>query len=299
MPVVSIIIPTYNRPKFLKITLDSVYQQTFSDFEVIVIDDGTPGNENETLCSAYHRIIYRKIANTGGPIIPRNTGLKLATGKYIALIDDDDLWMPDKLQKQVDILEKEVDFGLVHGCCKVIDSFGNETGEIVGQLANKNRKHGYVFDDLVGSFTVMMPTSFFRKDLVEMVGFFNESMKAAGEDMEFFSRMAFYTKFYYIEEPIAFYRVHSGGISKENPHYYDLPLFLNKMLCNLKLTENLSNSRFRSIQKKLLLQQMSMAKNKTSYLKALHNCSKMASFFWLKPKLMYGFVIRMGLLLKN
>lgn len=299
MPAVSIIIPTYNRPKFLELTLANVYQQTFTDFEVIVVDDGTPGNVNEVLCSGYDRLIYKKIANTGGPIVPRNTGLKLATGKYIAFIDDDDLWMPDKLQKQVEILEKENDFGLVHGCCKVIDDLGIETGEIVGRLINKQRKHGYVFDDMVGNFTVMMPTSFFRKELIERVGFFNESMKAAGEDMEFFSRMAFYSKFYYIDEPIAYYRVHAGGISMENPHYYNLPLFLNQMMLNLKRTEELPTSRFRSVQNRLLLQQMSMAKNRKSYAKAILNCSKMSPFFWLKPKLMYGFVKRMNLLLRS
>ena len=292
MPKVSIIIPTYKRSNYLKETLENIHQQTFKDFEIIVVDDGTPGDENEKICSKYSDIIYKKIANAGGPMIPRNTGFKIAKGEYIALIDDDDLWMPDKLQRQVDILDKEKDFGLVHGCCKVIDSLSNETGQIIGKLADSKRKHGYVFDDMIVNFTVMMPTSFFRRKLLDLVGGFNESMVAAGEDTEFFCRLAFHTKFWFIEEPIAYYRVHQSNLSEKDGYfaYIYLPLALYNVVKELKIKKLLNKKRYRNLRNKLLLKQVKEVGNKKSFKIAIKNCYAINPFYCTKPKIVYIFL---------
>jgi len=289
LPRISVIIPTYKRTDYLKLTLESVYSQTFTDFEVIVIDDGTPGEENKKICSTFQNLIYKKIANTGGPMIPRNTGLKMAKGEYIALVDDDDLWIPDKLQRQIDILDNEKDFGLVHGCCKVIDNSGKETGEIVGIISGNNRKHGYVFDDMVGNFTLMMPTVFFRKQLLDLVPGFNETMKAAGEDTEFFCRLAFYTKFYFMEQPVAYYRYHPSNLSgNEGCFFYTyLPLSLFKMIKDLNNRKLLSNKRFKRIRNTLLIKQSEECYSIKAYKLALKHCFLIYPLFFLKPKVVY------------
>ena len=298
MPKVSVIIPTYNRTDYLKTTLENLQKQTFRDFEVIVVDDGTPGEANKLVCSNFNNVRYHRIANSGGPMRPRNTGFKLAESQYIALVDDDDLWLPDKLEKQVAILDKNEDFGLVHSYCLVIDHEGNQTGETVGRLSDPLKKHGYVFDEMVGSFTVMTPTAIFRKELLSQCGTFNENMKAAGEDTEFFSRMAFYTKFYYIDEPTAYYRVHPQGISGNRIAYLKLPLELFRMLKGLKNKESLSNKRFGKIRKRLLLKQVSMIYDSLSLKTSIKNCFSMHLFFWLIPVVSWGILLKMKEMVK-
>ncbi len=96
-PLVSVIIPTYKRTAYLKLTLDSIQNQTFQDFEVIVVDDGTPTEENRLLCEQYEKVQYIKIENSGGPAKPRNFGIQKAKGKYLAFVDDDDIWLPNIL----------------------------------------------------------------------------------------------------------------------------------------------------------------------------------------------------------
>jgi glycosyltransferase involved in cell wall biosynthesis len=287
MPKVSVIIPTYKRTDYLKLTLENINQQTFRDFEVIVVDDGTPGDANLLLCNGFDNVRYVKIPNSGGPTAPRNEGLKMASGQYIAFVDDDDLWVEDKLQRQVDLLDKEPDFGLVHGYCAVIDSHSVETGEIAGRLRKPMQKHGEVFDSMVGNFTVMMPTPLIRREIIDLVGGFNPSVPAALEDVEFFSHLAFYTKFYYIDEPLALYRVHHNNISTANFNYNYLPLVLFNMVNGLRERKLLSKMRFDVIRKRLAQRQMELVKDKKSASVALKNCGSILPFWWLNPVLDY------------
>ena len=158
-PLVSIIIPTYKRTDYLKLTIRSILDQTFQDFEIIVVDDGTPTDENRLLCEQFQKIVYIKIENSKGPAKPRNVGIKQAKGKYIAFVDDDDIWLPEKLQKQVNVLDNNPDFGLVHSCCQVINGQGIVKNEIVGRPGNPQVKHGDVSMRMIGNWTVMMPTT--------------------------------------------------------------------------------------------------------------------------------------------
>ncbi len=244
MPKVSIIIPTYNRTQYLGKTLSSIFQQTFQDFEIIVIDDGSPSDENLILCQTYKKVSYIKIENSGGPAKPRNIGIKLAKGKYIAFIDDDDLWLPTKLEKQVAILEQNSDFGLVHSCCEVIDENGILQNQIIGRQETPDVKHGDVSLRMMGNWTVMMPTPLVRKEVIDQVGFFNENMPSAGEDMEYWSRCSFETKFYYIDESLALYRIHKTNISSNSKEYLNLPLYLKKVVDKAFQTKKIDKKNF-------------------------------------------------------
>jgi glycosyltransferase involved in cell wall biosynthesis len=290
MPKVSVIIPTYKRTDYLKLTLENINQQTFRDFEVIVVDDGTPGDDNLLLCNGFENVRYKKISNSGGPAVPRNEGLKMAQGQYIAFVDDDDLWVEDKLQNQVFILDNEPDFGVVHGYCSVIDGNGHLTGEIAGRLRNPMQKHGYVFDDMVGNFTVMMPTPLIRREVIDKIGGFNTSMDAAGEDTEFFCRLAFYTKFYFIDKPIAYYRVHYNNISTANFNYNYLPLELFKMVNGLYRNQLLERNRFNAIRKRLAMRQMELVANWPTAKVAMQNCGVISPFWGLSLRLVYVFI---------
>lgn len=248
LPLVSIIIPTYKRTDFLKLTLESIQQQTFQDFEVLVIDDGTTDDSNLELCKLFEKVRYFKIQNSGGPSKPRNLGIKHAIGNYIAFVDDDDLWLSNKLEKQVEIFEKNLDFGVVHGCCNVIDENGFLQNRIIGRPGTPEIKHGDVSMRMIGNWTVMMPTSFVRREVIEEVGLFNEEMPPAGEDMEFWSRCSFATKFYYLDEPLVEYRIHPRNISNNLRNYIILPLYLKKVIENQFCKNNITK-----VQYKLLL----------------------------------------------
>lgn len=277
--LVSVIITTYNRPRYLEITLKSVMEQNYKNIEVIVIDDGSLGDENRQICDHWPAVKYYKIKNTGSPIVPRNTGFSLSKGTYVAFLDDDDVWLSEKISRQVEILNHNPEYGLVHGFCKVIDRNGNETGEIIGRIRDPERKHGYVFDRMVGNFTVMMPTPLIRREFVERIGGFNEAIPAAGEDMEFFCHLSFYTKFYYVNEPLALYRIHGGNISENNKHYTNLPLVLFMLIEKLRQDEGLSKSRFRDIRNRLVMRQIELISDVMSLFRALRNCYKMNPFF--------------------
>ena len=99
----------------------------------------------------------------------------------------------------IHILEQNLDFGLVHGCCEIINDKGELQNRIIGRLRNTLEKHGDVSEKMIGQWTVMMPTSFVRKSVIDTIGFFNEIMPPAGEDMEYWARCSFETPFYYLD----------------------------------------------------------------------------------------------------
>lgn len=259
-PLVSVILPTYKRTEYLKLTLQSVLKQTFQDFEVIVIDDGTPNDDNLFLCQTFEKVRYIKIENSGGPARPRNIGIKEAKGMYIAFVDDDDLWLPTKLEKQVAILENNPEFGLVHSCCEVIDENGIKTNEIIGRPGSPDIKHGDVSLKMMGNWTLMMPTPMVRKEVIDKIGFFNEIMPAAGEDVEYWTRSSFFTRFYYIDEPLALYRRHSTNISSNAVKYLQLPLYLKNVINEVLYSKKITKKQYSFLLNSLCKMQIKMVK---------------------------------------
>ena len=229
-PLVSVIIPTYNRPNYLRESLESVVNQSYINIEVIVVDDGTPNNEVFNICKEFENIVYLKIENSGGPAKPRNIGIKEARGKYIAFLDDDDLWIKTKIEQQLNILEENLEFGLVHGYCNLIDESGVTIGGIIGKPGSPEVKHGDVSMRMIGNWTLMTSSVFIRKELIDLVGLFNEKMPPAGEDLEYWVRCSFFTQFYNLDKVLVNYRVHELNISKQKTEYINLPLHLKGVL---------------------------------------------------------------------
>ena len=137
LPTVSVIIPTYNRAQFIGETIASVLNQTFQDFELIIIDDGSTDHTREVF------EIYRSdpkvqfvFKNHEGACIARNKGIELSRGKLIAFLDSDDIWLPDKLLSQVRFLDDHPEITLVHGCVEVIDS----TGKFLSVMTHRFKK---------------------------------------------------------------------------------------------------------------------------------------------------------------
>lgn len=101
MPRVSVIIPTYNRREYVQEAIDSALAQTFTDYEIIVIDDGSTDGTSEALQARYGNRIHYEWQENQGESVARNRGIELARGEYIAFLDSDDLWHPEKLAKQI------------------------------------------------------------------------------------------------------------------------------------------------------------------------------------------------------
>ncbi len=170
MPSVSIITPTYNRAQYIKEAIESVISQTYSDWELIVVDDGSTDQTFEILdkyAKQDKRIRYIRQSNAG-PSTARNTALAQVSGKYIAFIDDDDRWLPEKLKLQVELMESDPETGFCYVRFQIYKKAGNnlEKGMLFPQfLATK-------FEDLFDVF-IAPSSSLFRKTCLDQAGRFN------------------------------------------------------------------------------------------------------------------------------
>ena len=207
MPKVSVIIPTYNRERFITETIDSVLAQTYRDFEVIVVDDGSTDNTQAVLAQYADRITTIYQENKRQPAA-RNTGLRAAHGEYILLLDSDDLIPPEKLAVQVAFLDTHLEFGLVYSGWQNI----NEDGTcILGEM--RMNKQGYVLKDLLRRQLYFTPgAALVRRDCFAQVGGFDESL-SCGDDTDMWLRIARNgCAFGYIDQLLLIHRIHEDGV---------------------------------------------------------------------------------------
>ncbi len=204
MPKVSVIIPAYNALAYLIETIESVFKQTFSDFEVLIVDDGssdgTAGWATQ-ITEPRVRVISQK---NQGSSVARNTGITAAKGEYIALLDADDLWEPTKLEKQVRFLEENPSIGLVDTWTILINQKGKSTGRIIVSSAE-----GDVWKQLVQFKPVCCcdSTPLIRRSCFDNVGLFNPDLPFL-EDLDMWIRLAALYEFAAIKEPLVRYRQH-------------------------------------------------------------------------------------------
>jgi glycosyltransferase involved in cell wall biosynthesis len=210
MPKVSVVIPTNNRAPFLKAAIQSVLNQTFQDFEIIVVDDASRDPTPEVVRSfSDARIQYIRHETAKGQGVTRNDGINQASGEYIALLDDDDEWLPQKLRKQVSLLDRSPpDVGMVYsGFYKVDASCKRVITEVIPE------KRGYVHvelcaDNLIGTCSTVL----IRKTCFATTNLFDENL-AAGADWDMWLRISEQFEIDYVREPLVLYRVHANRIS--------------------------------------------------------------------------------------
>lgn len=203
-PLVSVIITTYNRSKFLEQAIVSVANQTYKNIEIVVIDDGSKENYAEEICVKFQNCTYYYKEN-GGISSARNYGVKQSKGEFIAFLDDDDLFMPHKIQKQLEILLIDDQYDCVHSSVLIINDNNEETGAFLGASESKaHLRSGYVFWNALGSWCVKSPTPFLRKKVFNKV-LFDEQLEV-GEDLDFYQRLFYFYRVKYINEPLAYYR---------------------------------------------------------------------------------------------
>jgi len=209
MPTVSINLCCYNSEKYLEQTLQSIFAQTYKDWELIVINDGSSDSTEKIIqrhIAEGWSIVYHCQANAGLGR-SRNKAIELSHGKYIAIIDHDDLWLPAKLEKQVKVIDghPEVDF-LYGNFYRIIMPHENKL--ILGH--NKRQPEGNVFENFLYHYPVNLQTVLFRRAALDSLDhYFDENLKLA-EDIDFFMRLLHKSKSIYMHEPMSVYRKHSN-----------------------------------------------------------------------------------------
>lgn len=211
-PAVSVIMPTYNRADYLKKSIQSVLDQTFSDFEIIVINNYSTDDTLE-VTKAFNdpRIKTINFKNEGIIAKSRNQGILQSTGKYIAFLDDDDLWCSNKLELQIKYLECNPEFDLVYSRALIIDEHDTQKGLLIDP---NNVKSGQIFLDLLYENFIPILTVLIKKSVFDTVGLFNEDpLMRAAEDYELWLRISLKSNVGYIDKPLALYRMHSSSVS--------------------------------------------------------------------------------------
>ena len=228
MPKVSVIIPAFNCMTYLPIAINSVLDQTFRDWEVIIVNDGSTDNIETWFSTLDNPNIQLINQLNQGSAVARNTGLSHASGEYIAFLDADDIWVSSKLEEQVNVLDQEPKVGLVYSWVGSIDAEGNIKGK-----TRKNSYSGNVFKDIAKHDILECgSTPMIRRSCFDTVGIFDPAL-AYAQVWDMWIRIAAKFQFQVIEKTLIYYRYHLENYSK-NWHRIEEN-------CSLIIEKNLSN----------------------------------------------------------
>jgi glycosyltransferase involved in cell wall biosynthesis len=205
-PLVSVVIPSYNRAQYIAETIESVLAQTYREIEVIVIDDGSTDNTRDAVEPYVPHVKYVRQKNSERGA-SRNHGLRLAKGEFIAFLDSDDLWLPQKLEEDLKILKEKPRAGVVYSDADLVDSDGDH-------LKTLKRKGytGSVTDQLLTDNFVSIGAHLIRKSFADQIGGFREERELSGsEDWEFWVRLSCVTEFEYLPKATTRIRTHQAN----------------------------------------------------------------------------------------
>lgn len=237
-PKVSVIIPTYNRASMIIECIESVFNQIFTDFEIIIVDDGSSDNTEAVLRPYLDRITYIRQENKGNAAA-RNTGIEVAKGEFVAFLDSDDLWLPDKLEKQVRYLEDHPDIDMVCGNGVI---FGNtkDAGRLLipNKRAKPLEKNGVTLKGDFMKSSVRCSTIVIKKGVLEELGGFDANLRVC-VDGDFSLRFLTKYRAAFMNEPLIRYRKHNDNISanREQRLLHSIKL-INKLLTDNPELEN-------------------------------------------------------------
>jgi glycosyltransferase involved in cell wall biosynthesis len=206
MPKVSVIVPTCNRAALIGSAIGSVLEQTYQNFEIVVVDDASTDNTRDTIASFEDpRLKYIRHVINKGDAASRNTGISYSDGDYVAFLDDDDEWLPDKLQMQIDVLSNcSPRVGMVYTGFVKRDK---RNGKIVA--VKTTGKRGDLLQEILCSNFIATPCILLRRECFQRVGMFDERMPC-NSDYDMWIRLAEHFHFECIDEPLVVVN-HSHG----------------------------------------------------------------------------------------
>ncbi|MFZ4507431.1 MAG: glycosyltransferase [Fimbriimonas sp.] len=211
MPRVTILLTCYNHMRFLPACVEGIRAQTFRDFEVIALDDGSTDGTREWLAQQPDLITVFNETNLG-TYATLNVGLARATGEFVAVLNDDDLWAPTKLEAQLKLMDEHPKVGLAHTDGHFIDGDGNRMEGTPLGFEFPRTETGDVLLDLVYQNKIIASAALVRRECFERLGGFNPEYFGSG-DWEMWLRVAEWYEIGFVAQPLTFYRVHGTNAS--------------------------------------------------------------------------------------
>lgn len=211
MPKVSVVMTLYNCEQHIEEAIQSALAQTYKDREIIVVNDGST-DQSARLVERFGSAVRYCYQENGGAAKATNKGVSLASGEYIAFLENDDAWMPDKLERQVAVLDHNPDIGAVNNDLR----FFSETSEWQPDMIK-----GYCPDEpysrlFLHGFNFMLSALMLRRTIFEAAGGFDEGFKAAGlQDVEWYARLMQVARVHYLPEPLTLFRRHDVRIASD------------------------------------------------------------------------------------
>ncbi len=214
VPAVSCLMPVYNGERYLELALDSILGQSFADFEIVAVDDGSSDSSRSILDRYARRDSRVRVIgkSNGGIVSALNFGLGHCRGKFVARMDSDDIATPDRFEVQVDVFEARPDAVAVGGFIQLIDEAGNGMSA-PGSPSRVTQTRLDQFPPVVAN--VQHSAGTFLKKAMDAVGGYRANFPHA-EDYDLYLRLAEHGRFYNPEKLVLYYRVHPGSLSMKN-----------------------------------------------------------------------------------
>ena len=207
---ISVIIPTYNRKKTLARAIRSVLNQSFSPFEILIIDDGSNDGTEEWVKENFQNIKYI-YQNNHGVSSARNIGIENAYGDWVAFLDSDDEWLPNKLYKQVKAIDSNPEVKFFH-----TNEIWIRNGVRVNQMKKHKKYGGYIFEKCLDICRVSPSSVLIKKEVLDNIGVFDESLRVC-EDYDLWLRITSKYPVVFLDEPLIYkYGGHADQLSKVN-----------------------------------------------------------------------------------
>ena len=241
MPKVSVIVPAYNRAKLLSRALESIFAQTFNDYEVIVVDDGSKDETPEVIKQFAGRVKYIRKEN-GGSASARNRGIEESKGEYIAFLDSDDTWVPEKLEEQVKVLDAHKNVGIVYARMPIINEKGERVGTKPAGISGRNFKELIEHWGDLPTSTVMA-----RRECFQKAGMFDTALTTM-QDIDMWIRISRHFELYEIENKVlAYYYRHDEQITQNRLKLYEGRVAIFKKILNNSQGERLPEAFLRRL----------------------------------------------------
>jgi glycosyltransferase involved in cell wall biosynthesis len=207
MPLVSVVVTSYNHARYLPQAIESALAQTLRDIEVVVVDDASRDESPAILQRYADRVKVIQHPTNRGTYASLNEGIAHTSAPCIAILNSDDLWLPEKLEKQVAVMESDARIGLVHTAFRPIDADGNPIdGNPLGVRFHPNPQ-GDLLTDLLTRNLFITSSVLFRRECLQRCGWFEERLFGMG-DWDMWLRIAEYYRIGYVPEVLTLYRIH-------------------------------------------------------------------------------------------
>lgn len=283
-PLVTILMPAYNHEKFIESSLESLISQTYNNIELIIFDDGSKDNTNEKILSLKEKCIKRFIKfkyihrDNKGLLNTLKEMEEYITGEYIVMFASDDISLPRRIEKQVDVLEKNDEMALCYTSLKYMD----DDSKILNKKHKiKNCRSGYVFEKLLERNFIPAPTVMMRTSIFKSLGGYSTDF--AFEDYPLWLKITKKHKVIFLNEILVHYRLHQNNMSKDLIRTIEV---VEKILLSWK-----DEIVFSKIIKKFYIKSFyELARSNQNYKNEIVKFKDKASVYWYHPKFLKALV---------